>query len=313
MALARISESSDGSHAVELRDEFSKRTVQVKPRLIMNCAGAWIDTVRHLAGLSGELVTRSRGTHLIVDRIAEDPLLFSAPEKGRVFFVLPVGSGASVIGTTDILERGDPDASRPAQEECQALLQLLKRFFPDKTPAVRSLYWGVRPLFKQEGHVSDASREHKLVREKKSFWSLPGVKLTAGRAAGEEAARAAYAFLTNKTAVPVHLGILPGADREARLRDWLEKHPEDRIPVVPEESWQIGEAGFCASEEMALTLNDFLWRRVKWPLYRDISDVSLRRLAQSMGRVLGWGEDPMELQLQDFQRVLKQHRIEQPS
>ena len=126
---------------MELRDEFSKKTYAVKPRLILNCAGAWIDTVRQLAGLSGELVTRSRGTHLILDRIANDPLIFSAPEKGRVFFVLPVGSDASVIGTTDILETGNPDVSHPAPQECQVLLQLLKRFFPDKTPVVRSLYW----------------------------------------------------------------------------------------------------------------------------------------------------------------------------
>ena len=57
--------------------------------------------------------------------------------------------------------------------------------------------------------------------------------------------------------------------------------------MVPEEKWEAGEGGFSAAEEMAFTLNDFLWRRAKWPLYRDISDASLRNITRSMGARLG--------------------------
>lgn len=295
-------------HTVSFEDQLSGRESMVRPQLILNCAGAWIDEVRHLAGLTGDMLTRSRGTHVVIDRVADEPLIFSAPEKGRVFFVLPAGSDASVIGTTDVEETNAPDASAPLAQEVRDLLALVKRFFPDTVPVVRSLYWGVRPLYKQAGHVSNTSREHQLIYEKRNLWSLPGVKLTAARAAGEQAASAAFHYLRQKKVSHIELGVLPGADRQARLQRWLLEHPDEQAPVVPEETWQIGEAGFSAAEEMALTLNDFLWRRVKWPLFRAIPEASLWQIIRSMGRVLKWDREEEARQHEAFIQALKRHR-----
>jgi glycerol-3-phosphate dehydrogenase len=304
-----LREKQDGTYSIECRDKLTNKVIAFETSLVLNCSGSWIDAVRHRAGLEGTVLSRSRGTHLVVDRLAEDPLIFSSPEKGRVFFVLPAGSDASVIGTTDIFETESPDDGHPSKDEVQSLLGTLKRFFPAVKPVVRSLYWGVRPLYKQPGHSHDASREHRLIQENPRFWSLPGVKLTAGRLAGEEGALAAYGFLRGAEKSAIDLGVLPGADRADRLNTWLLSHPDEQHRVADKETWQVGEAGFCAAEEMALTLNDFLWRRTKWPLYRDLSEEALDQIARSMGNVLQWTEEETDRQKNDFHRMLKLHRL----
>ena len=310
MVIQKIEELPDGSNHLLVQDTLTKKEYAVKTKLVLNCAGAWIDSVRQLAGLNGELVLRSRGTHLVIDRVAKDPLIFSSPEgHGRVFFVLPGPSATSIVGTTDIFDEGSPEDSRPTLEEVQSLRSALKRFFPKTEPRIRSMYWGIRPLYKQQGHVSEASRAHKLVQEKKNFWSLPGVKLTAGRAVGEDVARAAFEWLRRASAPSIDIGVLPGADRTMRLAAWINNHPEEAIAVTPEEPWLVGEAGFSATEEMALTLNDFLWRRAKWPLYRDIPEHALRQIAASMGKVLSWNTDDIEHEIQTYYQLLKLHRL----
>lgn len=308
-AVASCRLSSAGDYTVTLEDRLRSKVYSVTPRLILNCAGAWMDELRQSAGLAGQVLLRSRGTHVVIDRLAESPLIFSSPEKGRVFFVLPGPSRTSIVGTTDVVENDVPEHSHPERGEIQALLGLLKRFFPGREPKVRSLYWGVRPLCRQSKQSSDASREHRLLREKKNYWSLPGVKLTAARAAGEEAARAAHQTLRGKKADAIDLGLLPGGDRESRLKRWLDAHPDQRDLVHPDESWTVGEAAFSAAEEMAFTLNDFLWRRSKWPLYRDIDAMALDRMARVMGDVLGWTEDVLDRQKRDYHDMLAQHRV----
>lgn len=296
--------------SVRLRDRLTAREQTVTARVVINATGCWIDQVRHLAGFGGYQVRKSRGTHLILDRVAEVPLIFSSPDKGRVFFVLPAGRDASVVGTTEVEE---PDAwtgeENPSAGEVQSLLALLHRFFPRSPGRVRSLYWASRPLLRIAGASKDVSREFSVVQDSQSFWSVPGVKLTAGRLAGEAVTQQVLRRLNERVPAQIDLGVLPGADRTARLAAWHERHPDDHHPVVPDEPWRAGEAGFSASEEMALTLNDFLWRRSKWPLFRDIPAESLRRLAACMGNQLGWSAPRQEQEIADFQIMQARHRL----
>src|SRR6185437_6780303 len=142
---------------------------------------------------------------LVIDRVAEIPLIFASPDPGRVFFVLPYGRDASLIGTTDTPYHGAADKARRHRGEVKELLATLFRFFLalrsddfEKT-RVRDLYWGLRPLVHHRQPSPSASREHLIVHDSAAWWSIVGVKLTAARAVGEEVALAIHKALKKQT------------------------------------------------------------------------------------------------------------------
>ena len=112
------------------RDTITHRTFEFKTPLVLNASGAWIDAVRQTGDLPGTLLQNSKGVHLVVDHITSTPLIMSTSVKGKVFFVIPIDSERSLVGTTDTPVVSAPDAVRPEERDIRELLQLLFHFFP---------------------------------------------------------------------------------------------------------------------------------------------------------------------------------------
>jgi glycerol-3-phosphate dehydrogenase len=245
----------DAAPRVSGLDYLGGQTFELLPPLAVNATGAWIDDVRATAGLKAPLVRKSRGIHLIVDHIADSPLIMSAAAKGKVFFVIPFDSERSLVGTTDTPTDAVPDQTRPDAKEVQELLQQLFYFFPYlkqgpnlqeamesyKQVHVRSVTWGVRPLLYHEGPTLKATREHRLVKDRPCLWSIPGVKLTAARGAGFEVAAKAWRHLRPNDPLPkVTWDSLPGGElweyerfvRDAKRRFRLGGDSEDIIAYL---------------------------------------------------------------------------------
>ena len=89
---------------------------------------------------------------------------------------------------------------------------------------------------------------------------------------------------------------------------WVDHEPHYRERILPEEPWIPAQAAHAVEEEMALTLNDFLWRRTKWPLYRDIPETSLYKIVNVMATLLNWSPDMVEEQIRLYREETKKHR-----
>jgi len=234
---------------------------------------------------------------------------------------------------------------RADERDMTELLQHLLYYFPNlKQPHVRDVYWGVRPLLHQKGSTPAASREHRLVKSTPSFWSFPGVKLTAARAAGEEAAFEAWGFIRRSAPRPeVTWDPLPGGDltdfdnyvrfaqkrfnlgiqsdamvaylvsmygtRFVELVQWSLREPHYINPILPGEPWILAQAAYAVHEEMVLTLNDFLWRRTKWAHWRDLPDTAVRKIAETLGFHLQWSSVEVQKQMMEYNKELKKHRL----
>lgn len=125
-----LSRIADGIQRVAVTDRLSGQSFDLNAPLVINAAGAWIDGIRHTAGGHQPLVRMSKGIHLIVDHIADSPLIFSTEVRGRVFFVLPIDKNLSLVGTTDTPYEGAPEKALPDQRDVQELIQRLLYFFP---------------------------------------------------------------------------------------------------------------------------------------------------------------------------------------
>lgn len=82
-----------------LRDEESGAAFELRAGLVVNAAGPW---GRALAGSGASKVKLVKGIHLVLPSIVglEEAFLLTAPQDGRVFFVIP-WYGRTLVGTTE--------------------------------------------------------------------------------------------------------------------------------------------------------------------------------------------------------------------
>ncbi len=208
---------------------------------------------------------------------------------------------------------------------------------------VKSVYWGLRPLLRQSGSTLKASREHALLKEASWFWSIPGVKLTSGLSAGEEIARELWKTL-RKTALPNKPSdSLPGGElwdyekyvgdaqkrfklgensdaiirylisvygtRYVEVLQWANREPHYRERILEGEPWILAQVPYAIQEEMVLTLNDLLWRRTKWALWRDLPEETVLGIAQEMAEILGWDAEARQSHWDAYQKEKHKHQV----
>ncbi len=201
-ALNYVSVVAGAGESVTLRDELSGATTVVKPKVVVNAAGPWIDVVGGSLSPGGRrFIGGTKGSHLVLDNAellaaVNQSEFFFENDDGRIVLILPFMHRV-LIGTTDI-RIDDPDDAVATDGEIDYLLAMVARVFPD-IPVERSqivfTFSGVRPLpFSEGGSAGQISRDHSirtLPPEGDRPWplhALVGGKWTTFRAFAEETA-----------------------------------------------------------------------------------------------------------------------------
>lgn len=185
---------------VTLRDELTGQTFNVRPRLLINAAGPWIDFANRTLGVSTHFVGGTKGSHLVLNnpklRAAIcDHEFFFENEDGRIVLIFPLYDKV-LIGTSDIPIE-NPDDARCTDDEIDYFLGMIARVFPNiqvNHSQIVFRFSGVRPLptsaAKTTGQIS---RDH-CIQVISGLWtgfnfpvySLVGGKWTSFRAFSEE-------------------------------------------------------------------------------------------------------------------------------
>ncbi len=191
-----------GGDSVQLRDELTGKSAIVKPKLVINAAGPWIDFAMRAIGKETRLIGGTKGSHLILDnpelyKACNGGEFFFENDDGRIVLIMPYVDGKVMVGTTDI-RIDDPEQAVCTDEETDYMLNLVNRILPgikvDKSQIVFK-FSGVRPLPNSDkGYTGNVSRDHHIeVTEPDSIikfpvFSLIGGKWTTFRAFSEQAA-----------------------------------------------------------------------------------------------------------------------------
>jgi len=188
------------SDTVLLRDEVTGEMVSVKPRLLINAAGPWIDFANRTLGMSTRFIGGTKGSHLVIDHpklretIGENEFFFENKD-GRIVLIFPLYDKV-LIGTSDIPIE-NPDESHCEKEEIEYFLGMIERVFPDVkvTPdQIVFQFSGVRPLaYSNAKTTGQITRDH-TIQVMEGPWtglsfpvySLVGGKWTSYRAFSEE-------------------------------------------------------------------------------------------------------------------------------
>jgi glycerol-3-phosphate dehydrogenase len=187
---------------VWLRDEVSNATVRVRPKLVVNCAGPWVDEANKRLGIEGKLIGGTRGSHLVMRRpdIARqlgDGMLYFETHDFRACLVYALDDEQILLGTTDI-RADDPDTVRCSDDEISYLFDVLEQVLPGanaRREEITFAYSGLRPLpHSGDGTTGSISRDHSFRvyesddRRRFDLVTLVGGKWTTYRACAEQLA-----------------------------------------------------------------------------------------------------------------------------
>lgn len=155
--------------AVILEDEVTGETVAVRPHILVNATGGWIDVTNETLGLATRYMGGTKGSHLVIDCRAlheaiGERMVYYQHADGRVCIVFPFMDKV-IMGSTDI-RVADPDAAACDRSEIDYMLATLRGVFPgiDVSRAdIVFAFCGVRPLpASGRGVLANVSRGHSI-------------------------------------------------------------------------------------------------------------------------------------------------------
>ncbi len=224
---------------VTLRDEVSGETCAVKPRIVVNAAGAWIDVTNRAMRRDTQYIGGTKGSHLVLDHpelfeATRGEMIYFANRDGRVCIFYPFYDKI-IAGSTDI-PVDDPETAVCDEDEVDYILDSMRKAFPSLTVDRSHIvfrFCGVRPLPRSDALVpGQVSRDHSFPLvppgEGISFpiYSLVGGKWTTFRAFAEQAtdqllAELGRPRLTSTDCLPIGGG-KGYPQTEADTLSWLE-------------------------------------------------------------------------------------------
>lgn len=253
-ALNYVSARSAAGDSVTLFDELTGESLTVKPKVVVNAAGPWIDLVNDAMQRPTKFIGGTKGSHLVVHQpqlhaATQGHELFFENSDGRIVLFFPLGDKV-LMGTTDIPVETPDSVCTPEEEEY--ILGMVRRVFPKievKRSDIVFRFSGVRPLPTSDAATAgQISRDHSIrvlePNEKVYFpiFSLVGGKWTTFRAFGEQTADQLLPRLGKSRKVSTaHFPIGGGKDypkEAAAQKRWIAatasetRLPEDRIAIL---------------------------------------------------------------------------------
>ena len=138
----------------------------IKPKLVINAAGPWIDHVNEALGKPTKMIGGTKGSHILIDhpelvQSLKGRMIYFEADDGRICLVYDY-HGLALVGSTDI-PFDDPDNVRAEDPEIDYFIESLRSLLPklkfDRSQIIYA-YSGIRPL-----PASDASEPGLISRD----------------------------------------------------------------------------------------------------------------------------------------------------
>ena len=261
--------------------------------------------------------------------------------KSRGIFILPGPHNTSIVGTTETTPEEDLSSVRPSTDEVAYLLSETQRIFPEKTlnnDAIIATYAGTRPLIAKKQHQRGfakpdfVSRDHLITESPSGVIYLYGGKLTTHRQMAEETVNLLAPSLnvprhcqTDTCPLPNAVGEMSNADQNYALQSdsdierlikrygegyraiqgFISKDATLAEPITPSLPFTKAELLYACWGEMAMTLDDILWRRTRvgWTPGQGL-DIALQ-IAQFLGEQNNWDQAKITAEVETYRERIR--------
>ena len=339
-ALNYVRPVSAAGGVVVLRDEVSGQTCEVRPRIVVNATGPWIDFTNRGLGRESGFIGGTKGSHVVLDHpelveATGDEMIYFVNRDGRICIFYAV-DGKIIAGATDIPEE-DPDAVCD-EAEVDYILEAMRMAFPairvDRSHVVFR-FCGVRPLPRSDALTpGQISRDHSFPVLAPGngidfpIYSLVGGKWTTFRALAEQVCDEILRVLGRpriRDSADVPIGGGKGYPRmpegtglpQERLATLLERYGTgaDKVaayleagpdtPLDCHAGYTLREIEFMALNERVVHLDDLILRRTLMGLLGEVSGSLLEELAAIVSPILGWSEQEAAAEVERTIRLLE--------
>lgn len=225
MAIPYLAAGKLADGGVTLTDVLTGEVFTVRPKVVVNASGAWVDGVQEALGFHERMIGGTRGSHLVIKsadltRDLAGKMLYFETGDHRACLIYQIGEDRLLLGTTD-LRSDDANDKFCTDAEIDYLFRELQVVLP-KVRLTRAdiifAYAGVRPLpLTKPGATGAISRDHKLVHYPPTaerpfpLVTLIGGKWTTYRVCGEQIADAVLAQLGAKRRCSTQDMVIGGA------------------------------------------------------------------------------------------------------
>ena len=261
-----VTGAADGR--VTLTDAGTGEAVTVAPRMVVNAAGPWIDSVNGAVGLNRRYIGGTKGSHLVVDdpdlvQALDGHMIYFGSADGRICLVYPF-FGRALIGSTDI-KSDEPDAVACTDAEADYMLRMVGEVFPNldlSRDKIVYRYAGIRPLPAADvDDPGEISRDHSIGRDRLPGSAVPVLSLVGGKwttfrafaaqATDEVLAGLGRARRVSTEAIPIGGGRdFPAAPTDRR--DWIRRIAREQ-DVTPARAEALLDRYGTASEPLLMS------------------------------------------------------------
>lgn len=194
--------------------------VQVRARAVVNATGSWAADLQHKysPNLPPKNLRLVQGSHIVVKRLFEHEhaYIFQHPD-GRIVFAIPYEQNYTLIGTTDLEFKADPNRPQISEAEIDYLCELSNQYFEvqiGREDVVWS-YSGIRPLVDDgQSEAKAITRDYRfeLGQDQAPLLHVFGGKITTYRRLAQEAVNQMMPLLGRHQADWTANAVLPGGD-----------------------------------------------------------------------------------------------------
>lgn len=288
-------------------DVESNQALELRAKVVVNAAGPFADGIRAYAGANNQLLTVSRGAHVVFDSAAlqsESALVIPRTVDGRVMFLLPWRDKV-IAGTTDHRTAHAEPNIAAERAEVREIISTVRTYVQDvgALDAPCSSFAGLRPLIAhQGGNTARLSRDFSVVQEFSTLLTVVGGKWTTYRKMAEAAIDRAATIgglppVESSTTETALYGA-SGRNTEPRFEGYgsaeeavrtLEKEQlEYSEPLVLGRPESVGQVVYGIRFEMARRIEDVFARRLRvLPLDVTAAAAAVPKISAILGRELG--------------------------
>jgi len=240
LALNYVTARKSAGDTVSLQDKVTGQETTIKPTVVVNATGAWVDMANQTMGLESQFMGGTKGSHLVVDNQAlydalGDRMVYYEHSDGRVCITFRFMDKV-IVGSTDIRVE-NPDEAECEDKEIDYMMTTLKGVFPNITLSHDDIvftFCGVRPLPSSGlDYTSRVPRSHRTEisgpDEGRDFsiYSMIGGKLTTFRAFAEQTGDRILTQLGKTRGVSTEERCYPGAQdypiEESEKTQWIQR------------------------------------------------------------------------------------------